>query len=222
MVFVDLYRVVRQGVLVGAERYSIKNLEPIYGFTREINLRDAGSSIVEFEKLLSSGIPTGEFKELIEGYNKDDTVSTEKLRDWLEERRLEVPLNPGEELPRPPMGAAAPVGEDLSERIRAVRELEARLTDPITKVVADQTELDKATWLVSHLLEWHRREDKSTFWRFFDLMSKSDEELIDEAEPIAGLEFEKVVGARSTGSIGCSSIPFPATGLQDRCRRQPQ
>ncbi len=54
-VFVDLYRVVRQGVLVGAERYSIKNLEPIYGFTREINLRDAGSSIVEFEKLLEFG-----------------------------------------------------------------------------------------------------------------------------------------------------------------------
>ncbi|HUR16509.1 MAG TPA: DEAD/DEAH box helicase, partial [Candidatus Limnocylindrales bacterium] len=50
------------------------------------------------------------------------------------------------------------------------------------------TATDKATWLVAHLLDWHRREDKSTYWRFFDLMSKSDEELIEEGEPIGGLE----------------------------------
>ena len=35
-VFVDLYRVVRQGLRVGVERYSIKNLEPLYGY----NARD--------------------------------------------------------------------------------------------------------------------------------------------------------------------------------------
>ena len=46
--------VVRQGVRAGVESYSIKRLEPIYGFTREIDLRDAGSSIVEFEEWLES------------------------------------------------------------------------------------------------------------------------------------------------------------------------
>ena len=30
--FVDLYGVVRQGLRAGVERYSIKNLEPLYGF----------------------------------------------------------------------------------------------------------------------------------------------------------------------------------------------
>jgi uncharacterized protein len=190
LVFVDLYRVVRQGVLVGAERYSIKNLEPLYGFKREINLRDAGSSIVEFEKLLEFGDPDGELQELIQGYNKDDTVSTEMLRAWLEEQRLKVQLNPGEQLPRPPKGVAVP-SENVSDQVRAVRELEARLTGQITEVPAEQTETEKATWLVAHLLEWHRREDKSTYWRFFDLMSKSDDELIEEAEPIGGLVFEK-------------------------------
>ena len=76
-----------RAVRVGAERYSIKNLEPLYGFKREIELRDADSSIVEFEKLLEMGDPGGELKELIQGYNADDCVSTEQLRDWLEERR---------------------------------------------------------------------------------------------------------------------------------------
>ena len=32
--FVDLYAVVKQGLLAGIERYSIKNLEPLYGFHR--------------------------------------------------------------------------------------------------------------------------------------------------------------------------------------------
>jgi uncharacterized protein len=203
LVFVDLYRVVQQGVLVGAERYSIKNLEPLYGFKREINLRDANSSIVEFEKLLEFGDPGGELKDLIQGYNKDDTVSTERLRDWLEERRLEVQLKPGEELPRPHAGAVEPPSEELSDRIRAVRELEARLTDALPSDPHNQTDTDKATWLVAHLLEWHRREDKSTWWRYYDLMSKSDDELIDEAEPIGGLEYVEMweLGGRARSNV---------------------
>ena len=193
-VFVDLYRVVRQGVRVGSERYSIKNLEPLYGFTRVIELRDANSSIVEFEKLLETGDPGGELQEMIAGYNKDDCVSTERLRDWLEERRLDAARQFGGELPRPVAKAAEP-NEELSDRIRAVRELEGRLTASIDR--------DPATWLVANLLEWHRREDKSTWWRYYDLMSKSDEELIDEPEPIGGLQFLEMfeLGGRARSNI---------------------
>jgi predicted RecB family nuclease len=187
-VFVDLFRVVQQGVRVGSEKYSIKNMEPLYEFERVINLRDANSSIVEFEKLLEVGDPSGELKTLIQGYNKDDTVSTQKLRDWLEARRAEVKLEPGEELPRPAPGQLVPPTEDLTERIRQVQEMTARLTAGIDPDPERQSPVDQATWLVAHLLDWHRREDKSTYWRFFDLMSKSDEELVEEGEPIGGLQ----------------------------------
>ena len=37
------------------ESYSIKKMEAFYGFTREIDLRDAGSSIVAFEQWLELG-----------------------------------------------------------------------------------------------------------------------------------------------------------------------
>ena len=53
-VFVDLLRVVRQSLRASVESYSIKRLEPFYGFTREIDLRDAGSSIVAFEEWLAA------------------------------------------------------------------------------------------------------------------------------------------------------------------------
>ena len=50
-----------QGVRASVESYSIKRLEPLYGFKREIDLRDAGESIVEFENWLEpeDGIEPG-------------------------------------------------------------------------------------------------------------------------------------------------------------------
>ena len=44
-VFVDLYRAVRQGIRASVESYSIKRLEPLYGFTRAVPLRDANVAL---------------------------------------------------------------------------------------------------------------------------------------------------------------------------------
>ncbi|MEX2548171.1 MAG: TM0106 family RecB-like putative nuclease, partial [Chloroflexota bacterium] len=186
-VFVDLYRVVRQGLRAGVESYSIKRLEPLYGYRREIELRDANSSIVEFEQVLEVGDPDGKIKEQIALYNRDDCISTLRLRDWLEERRVEAADTWGE-LPRPPT-EVQPTSEELTARQAEVRALEEKLTAGITNDPTAQSEADRATWLMAHLLDWHRREQKSTFWRFYDLMSKSDDELFEEAEPIGRLEF---------------------------------
>ena len=54
-VLVDLLRAVRQSLRASVESYSIKKMEPFYGFQREIDLRDAGSSIVAFEEWLELG-----------------------------------------------------------------------------------------------------------------------------------------------------------------------
>ncbi len=89
-ILVDLFSVVRQGLRVGVESYSIKKLEPLYGYQREVDLRDAGSSIVAFETWLEVGGEAGqddETLERIERYNRDDVVSTWQLRDWLEGQR---------------------------------------------------------------------------------------------------------------------------------------
>lgn len=48
-VFVDLYRAVRQGIRASVESYSIKRLEPLYGFARAVPLRDANVALQSFE-----------------------------------------------------------------------------------------------------------------------------------------------------------------------------
>lgn len=198
-VFVDLYRVVRQGVRVGAEGYSIKKLEPLYGYEREIELRDAGSSIVEFEKVLEVGDVDGAIKERIRLYNRDDCISTEKLRDWLEARRPQAASEFGAELPRPPTEVQE-ASEELSDRQRAVHELEEKLK---------ATE-DEATVLLAHLLDWHRRENKQAWWRFYDLMAKSGDDLFEEADPIGRLEFVGIVEGGGTRASDDYRYRFPA------------
>ena len=187
-VFVDLYRVVRQGLQAGVESYSIKRLEPLYGYERKIDLRDAGDSIVEFEfwldRFQEDEIDDKTLRADIEAYNRDDCISTHRLRDWLEYTlRPEAAQKFGAELPRPPTDVR-PTSTELTARQAEVHALEEKL----------EAKGDEATTLLANLLDWHRRENKASWWRYYDLMAKSDDELLEEPEPIAGLEFvERIV-----------------------------
>src|SRR5690606_31091108 len=100
-VFVDLYRVVKQGLRASVESYSIKKLEPFYGFTRDVDLRSASSALANFEAWLAlGGERDDELLGRIEGYNADDCRSTLRLHDWLETLREELARTTGEPVPR--------------------------------------------------------------------------------------------------------------------------
>jgi predicted RecB family nuclease len=188
-VFVDLLRAVRQGLRASVESYSIKRMEPFYGFTRVIDLRDAGSSIVAFEEWLELGEgerPSSDILERIEHYNRDDVVSNARLRDWLEELRVELTTRSGQEVPRPASRAAEPTAEQTAAQLR----VQAVASDLVAGVPADpidRTDDQQARWLLAQLLSWHRREDKSTWWEFFRLMDLNDDQLEEEGAPLGGL-----------------------------------
>ena len=102
-VFVDLYRVVRQGIRASVESYSLKRLEPLFGFERQVELQDVNERMVRFEIALDdyAAAADRDAQALIQGYNEDDCRSTLGLRDWLEERRLDLGTTLNEEIPRP-------------------------------------------------------------------------------------------------------------------------
>ena len=54
-IFVDLFRVVRQGLRASVESYSIKRLEPLYGFTRDVPLREANVALQSYEAAMALG-----------------------------------------------------------------------------------------------------------------------------------------------------------------------
>jgi predicted RecB family nuclease len=192
-VLVDLYRAVRQGIRAGVESYSIKRLEPLYGLDRAIDLRDAGSSIVAFESWLELGGDEAEAKgpqvlQEIADYNRDDVVSTLALRDWLEGQRAALERDVGAPLPRP-VPPPEREEQDAPPEPTEAQALYARLTDGVPDDPAERARdpAGAGRWLLAQLMEWHRREDKAKWWRFFDLMELSDEQLLEEREPLAGL-----------------------------------
>lgn len=195
-VFVDLFRVVRQGLRASVESYSIKRLEPLYGFTRTVDLRDAGSSIVAFESWLQVGGDPVDDPDLlgrIEGYNRDDCVSNWLLRGWLEARRGELAQRLRLQLPRPARESAEPKKE-LAAALSRVRTLEGRLTKGVPTDVAERTPEEHARWLLAQLLSWHRREEKSMWWRYFYLMEDlTDEERVIEPDSLGLLTYAGVV-----------------------------
>ena len=189
-VFVDLHRAVRQGVRASVESYSIKRLEPLYRFARTVNLRDAGTSIVEFETWLELS-KSEERKELqvqIEGYNRDDCLSTLHLRNWLEEQRAALVEELDEQLPRP--AAKDPEETEDSEAQKAVNELAAALIAGLPESAAEMSDDQHGRWLLAQLLNWHRRENKSFWWRYFHLSTLTDEELREETDALGELTYE--------------------------------
>ena len=190
---VDLHRVVRQSLRASVESYGLKHLEPIYGFTRSVDLRDAGSSIVAFEQWLELNEgerPAADHLQRIEGYNRDDVESTRRLRDWLEERRLELESLAAKPVPRPGPREPEP-GRDLNARQEQVAALAGRLASGVPEQGRDPDQ--QARWLLAQLLSWHRREDKSVWWLYYHLMGLTDAERIEASEPLAGLEYVGIV-----------------------------
>jgi uncharacterized protein len=203
-VLVDLFRVVRQGVRASVESYSIKRLEPLYGLVRDVDLRSAGSSIVAFEAWLEGATTEEGFVgeailREIAGYNRDDVLSNWKLRDWLEERRVDLERQLGEPVPRPVPDSLPEGTPELKAREAATAEVGEALTAGIPADPADRTRAQQASWLLAQLLGWHRREDKAFWWRFFQLCRTTDEDLVDEREPMGMVELVEDLGESGHG-----------------------
>jgi uncharacterized protein len=99
-VLVDLYPIVRRGLLLGAESYSIKKVERLYQPPREGDVETAADSVVQYAEWLRSGEPSiaGDLPhgsprlQAIELYNRDDCISTARLHDFLIEQHRKLQL----------------------------------------------------------------------------------------------------------------------------------
>ena len=168
-VFVDLLKVVRNGLRASRPGYGLKELEAFLDFERQAEVKDGGSSIVIFERWMQTGDQA--LLDQIDAYNREDCIATRLLRDWLLELKAEAIAQFG---PIPPPEPPEPPREQRPEK-------EER--------AALRTELLEAGHeLAGELLAYHDRERKPVWWAFFDRMEQTAEELLDDPEAISGLE----------------------------------
>jgi predicted RecB family nuclease len=206
---VDLLTVVRQAIRAGVESYSIKKLEPLYGFERDASLPDANLALSRVQTSLELDDPSGlapEDQATVEIYNRDDCVSTRCLRDWLEEKRSES-IAQGAAIPRPEPGEPAP-SETVAEWLALIGPLVEALSADVPADEAERTPEQHARWLLAQMLEWHRREDKAVWWELFRLSELPAEDLIDEKAGLAGLQFVGTVGGTALCPVHRYAFPL--------------
>ena len=195
-IFVDLYRIVRQALRVSVESYSIKKLEGLYAFARKVSSRDSVVALQAFEAALTLGGSeegTKDIRETIQAYNRDDCLSALRLRDWLEDRRREIEAINGRVLPRPAAKSGEP-SENLAGQLDRVNVVMAKLLSGLPPDRAEWTEEQYGRWLLAQMLEWHRREEKSSWWEYFRLCELSEAELQEDKTALGGLTYLGVVG----------------------------
>jgi predicted RecB family nuclease len=169
-VLVDLYRVTRQALRASVSRYSIKDIEELYGFRRTADVSGGSESVVAFEEWLEIGEDS--LLEGIRAYNEEDCRSLYELHRWLLAQR---PADLAWRGPPEPKEVKDETKEHLAERARVEAEL------------LEGAEEGDPRWLLAQLLEYHRREEKPQWWEYFHHRSLDDEELFEDGDTIGGL-----------------------------------
>lgn len=174
--FVDLFKVVSGAMVASEKGYSIKDLEAFYMEKRAADVATAGASVVFYEEWRQT--QEQRLLDEIHDYNRTDCVSTQLLRDWLVRAVRPVAM------PWPVLGTV-PEGGTLSnvdaedEEVAALRARLRPVRERLGERVAD---------LLLDLSQFHKREDKPTWWAIFDRLAQESEELLDDLECIQGLE----------------------------------
>lgn len=181
-VFVDLYNVVRHGLLVGEPSYSIKNVEHLYRGKRNTDVASGGESVVVYEQWRAApdGLSwkTSGVLKAIRDYNIDDCDSTQELTVWLREQQAAhgIPY-------------IDPLSHDDAPEVEEETET-TRLRDRLLDLSETETNETKQSVLrnLAWVLEFHRRESKPTWWRLFDRLGLTEVDLHDDMDCLVGLQ----------------------------------
>ncbi|MDP9285031.1 MAG: TM0106 family RecB-like putative nuclease, partial [Actinomycetota bacterium] len=167
-VFVDLLKVVRNGLRASRPGYGLKEMETFLDFDREAEIKEGGASIIAFEQWMQTH--DDELLRQIDEYNEEDCIATLLLRDWLLTLRDRALAEFGPfPLPEP-------------------KEIKEMPPEKVERAALRAQLLDAGEELAAQLLDYHDRERKPVWWAFFDRVEMTPEELVEDADSIGKLE----------------------------------
>ena len=225
-VFIDLYKVVKSGLLVGEPKYSIKNIEHLYRKDRDTLVANGGDSIVFYENWYSNGglenwieqangykswlVNPDQFdwtdwntlKE-IRSYNIDDCESTLELVEWLRKQQKDHAISfvVAEVIPKKEIEKTDKQIENEQKRQALIQRQQALIDQFETQ--ADLKTDPQAELLVS-LLHFYDRERKPKFFTYFQRAEKTDEELFDDDTVVFDLSLTSQ--QEIEGKISCVAL----------------
>lgn len=184
--FVDLYRIVRHGVRIGECGYSIKDIEHLYRPRRSTQVATGLDSVVQYAHWIESGQPHdwehSPILKSIRDYNEDDCKSTAELSQWLRKVAAENKISTMRSVTSSTTSAEQKeLSSEVIARLETIEKLRKQ-TDAFSMTLAD-------------LLDFHRREEKPMWWRMFDRVKATAEDLRDDSGCIEGI---RAIGSPTT------------------------
>ncbi|WP_341883878.1 TM0106 family RecB-like putative nuclease [Synechococcus sp. UW140] len=214
---VDLYPIVRNGLLVGSPSYSIKKVERLYGDARTEEVENAADSVVQYAEWRKSG--HSQLLQDLQDYNEKDCEVTEGLHRFLLNLPEKQQITPRANR----WGAAATAEEEEKQTSTYQKDLEvsafellAELGDqaPTAKTKSKKqqvVDLDgdaigprglsrQLQRLLGQLIDFNEREGRVEWSEFFRRLQMTPDEREDDSEVIAAAKLEKV--ERIKNSLG--------------------
>ncbi len=191
--FVDLFKVVRDSLLISKDNYSIKSVESFYFPKRGGEVKKGDESIVVYEEWKVSQDPS--LLKNIENYNREDCISTLQLRDWL--LKIAPPWIPAKAGPgtlavadteEPPRPRSERSLQEEAERSALMERIKPFALGSTPSPIADSSVFG----LVAQLLAFHARERKPVWWSIYDRQGTELEDLLTDEEVIAGCKVGSV------------------------------
>ena len=198
--FVDLFAVARNAIVVGTESYGLKHLERLSGFTRSGGIEQGAGAVVEYERYMKTH--RREILEEIAHYNREDVVATRELRDWL------VKIRP----------------EELAWRDSVVEVEEREFdTDEMVEELKRFGE-HSAEHLLGELLNYWRRERSANVTPKFAEAASDFSTLYGDRDYIANLTFAgfETVALRGGGEASNAVFHWPAQVVDSSFRDKKQ
>ncbi len=171
--FVDLFRVVKQGIYVSQKSYSIKDIEKYYDFKRTGEILKGDVSEEFYIQWMHNN--DQRLLDKIEDYNKQDCDSTFRLRKWL--------------LRIKPKQTKWFIPE--KEKIE-LRPFEKTLLEFQEKFENFKPKHNKISKLLSDVIGFYNREQKPQWRQHFDRKDLSDSDLMDDRECIGNMKLVSV------------------------------
>ena len=210
---VNLYPALRDGVQASVENYSLRELEPYFGFDRTVPVAEAEESMRSIASVMELGYP-GEIldveqsdREVVQAYNHDNCRSVFHLREWLERLRDEL-VSQGVLIDRPIPAAGRSTGPETETQA-----IIGRLSQGIPKEPSSQSKEQHARWVLSNILNWHRQEEVAALEEFDRLADCSSDGLLDEGKALVGLEHADFVGTAWGREVHRFTFPPQETSL---------
>ena len=197
---VDLYPIVRNGLLVGAASYSIKKVERLYGPPRAEEVENAADSVVQYAEWKKSADP--KILKDLRDYNEKDCQVTEGLHRFL----LDLPETQQLPFRANRWGAASRDEAEEAQATAYEKDLEVAARELLAELPTAVEAMDAIgprgiSWqlqkLIAQLIDFHEREGKVEWWEFFNRLQMMPEEREDDSEVIAGARLESVAAATS-------------------------